>query len=419
MLEKTMDKITFCIPSKNNLRYLKWCIPSIRKNASRDDHDIIIFVDKDTDGTVEWLEQNAEKYNLRYIVNPDINNSLYGIGRAYDVCVSEAKTDVCMIFHADMYLCKNTDLLMYNKLSKNSVVCATRIEPPLHPEGPEKIVKDFGMWPEEDVIEGFRESELHSFVDEITPKYNGETTNGCFAPWMIFRETMIEIGGHDPILRSAREDSDIFNRFVLNNMNLIQVRDGFVYHLTCRGGQFEHGVLTKEHSEKSEEWQKLMEESTMDYIRKWGRPVEHNGLLYPLVKYRFEIALYIDTTKPFPFLDNVALAVETWVSRLYISDETVVTDIINKIQPNSQHNIFDRVRYIEKDKFMDEDHDVQVFIKNNEFTQNDYNNLTMLSEILEQLMSPGWYELENLTIHINKFRDANLDLIKIDNEFFK
>ena len=29
-----MNKITFCIPSKSNLRYLKTCIPSIREKAS-------------------------------------------------------------------------------------------------------------------------------------------------------------------------------------------------------------------------------------------------------------------------------------------------------------------------------------------------------------------------------------------------
>ena len=42
-----MEKITFCIPSKSNLRYLKTCIPSIREYAWRKDHDIIVFVDSD------------------------------------------------------------------------------------------------------------------------------------------------------------------------------------------------------------------------------------------------------------------------------------------------------------------------------------------------------------------------------------
>ena len=82
-----MDKITFCIPSKNNLRYLKTCIPSIRKNALRPDHDIIVFVDSDNDGTVEWLRENKDKYELTYFVNPKLGKELYGIGKAYDYCV--------------------------------------------------------------------------------------------------------------------------------------------------------------------------------------------------------------------------------------------------------------------------------------------------------------------------------------------
>ena len=44
--EKYVSRMTFCIPSKNNLRYIKWAIESIRKNAMRDDHYIHILVDK-------------------------------------------------------------------------------------------------------------------------------------------------------------------------------------------------------------------------------------------------------------------------------------------------------------------------------------------------------------------------------------
>lgn len=61
-----MDKITFCIPSKSNLRYLKTCIPSIRKNAYRNDHEIIIFVDSDEDGTIKWLDSIKDEYNVSY-----------------------------------------------------------------------------------------------------------------------------------------------------------------------------------------------------------------------------------------------------------------------------------------------------------------------------------------------------------------
>ena len=161
-----MPKITFCIPSKNNRRYLEACIPSIRKNASRDDHDIIVFVDADNDGTVEWLESVKDKYNVRYIEND--TDGLYGIGKAYDKCIEESTTDIFMIFHADMMLAKDADKQAFKYLkNKKTVVCSTRIEPPLHPEGPEKIVVDFGMWPEPDVEEGFRQDEFDIFVEAL------------------------------------------------------------------------------------------------------------------------------------------------------------------------------------------------------------------------------------------------------------
>ena len=169
---KEIPKITFCIPSKNNRRYLEACIPSIRKNASRDDHDIIVFVDADNDGTVDWLKSVELKYNLKYIVND--TDGLYGIGKAYDKCIEESTTDIFMIFHADMMLGKDADLEAFIHLEKKKVVCSTRIEPPLHPEGPEKIVLDFGMWPEpintETDPEGFKEKEFDIFVEECKYK---------------------------------------------------------------------------------------------------------------------------------------------------------------------------------------------------------------------------------------------------------
>ncbi len=156
-----MDKITFCIPSKNNLRYLKTCIPSIRKNAYREDHDIIIFVDSDDDGTVNWLEEVKDKYKISYYINPDIGNSLYGIGKAYDFCIEKSSTDIFMIFHADMMLGKDADLYAYSHLTDKSVVCATRIEPPLHPNNGEKILLNFGIWPEE-----FAEESFNNYVEQ-------------------------------------------------------------------------------------------------------------------------------------------------------------------------------------------------------------------------------------------------------------
>ena len=406
---KIMEKITFCIPSKNNLRYLKSCIPSIRNNAYRKDHDIIVFVDKDTDGTIDWLKENSESLNVKYVINPDLNNSLYGIGRAYDKCIAESETDIVMVFHADMYLCKNTDLIMYEKLTENSVVCATRIEPPLHPPGPEKIVEDFGLWPEIDIQDGFKEDQLNKYVERLTIENHGKTTNGCFAPWMVHKKNIVSIGGHDPILKSAREDSDIFNRFVLSGLDLIQVWNGFVYHLTCRGGQFEHGILTNDHSQKSMDWQILMDQSTWDYARKWGSFVEHDKYLMPIVHPKFDIGLVLTNSNY-----QLAKFIEPWVSTLYLDNESVVSQLTNELKFTSGYSD-SRVLFQNQLK----DHDVIVEVNSNDLVTENAKWIPKLNQIISQANEKGIFEFQEIQITIHRLVNKNKELIPINNEFFK
>jgi len=404
----TMEKITFCIPSKNNLRYLKSCIPSIRKNSYRKDHDIIVFIDKDTDGTVEWMDENAESLGVKYIVNPDLNNSLYGIGRAYDKCIAEATTDIVVVFHADMYLCKDADLKMYQQLTEKSVVCATRIEPPLHPPGPEKIVEDFGLWPEHDVQDGFKENELEEYVNKITEQNSGKTTRGCFAPWMVHKKNVVQIGGHDPVMKSAREDSDIFNRFVLNGLDLIQVWDGFVYHLTCRGGQFEHGVLTKDHSQKSKDWQILMEQSTWDYVRKWGCFVEHDQYLMPIIKPKLDIGFILTSAN-----EQVVKFIEPWVSVLYIDDNELLSSIRTELQSASSYDMSKRLLPISQVS----NHDIVVKVDTKKLNNENARWIMNLNEIVNQSEETGQFDLEGITITIHSINDITKSLLHVKNEF--
>lgn len=404
-----MEKITFCIPSKNNLRYLKWCLPSIRNNAHRKDHDIIVFVDKDTDGTVDWLKENAESLGVKYIVNPDLNNTLYGIGRAYDRCVADAQTDIVVVFHADMYLCKDADLKMYNKLTENSVVCATRIEPPLHPPGAEKIVMDFGLWPESDVQDGFKEEELLSFAEKESSEQSGKITHGCFAPWMVWKKNMVEIGGHDPVMKSAREDSDIFNRFVLNGMDLIQVRDGLVYHLTCRGGQFEHGVLTQDHSQKSKDWQRLMENSTWDYVRKWGCFVEHDQYLMPIIKPKYDIGFVLTNSSY-----EAARFLEPWCSTIYLDEEADLLFLRSRLKEVSSYDPEERVKPISELG----EHDIIIEIDSDNLNNENAKWIGLLNEIITEEQEIGKFNLEGLIITVNRVVNKNNELIRVKNEFF-
>ena len=407
-----MEKITFCIPSKNNCRYLKACIPSIRKNAYRDDHDIIVFVDEDNDGTVEWLESVKDEYNLKYIVND--TGELYGIGKAYDKCIEESTTKVFMIFHADMMLGKDADKIAYKELAHGQyidpmkrVVCATRIEPPLHPENGEKIIKDFGMWPEPDVKEGWKEKEFNEFVEECKEKYDGKITIGCFAPWMMFKEAFMNIGGHDPRFASAREDSDVFNRLYLAGFELIQSWESFVYHLTARGGQFQHGKLTQDHNQKSEEWQKLMNNSTREFFRKWGTSVLHDNLLKPIVPPKYDIGFVVQNCN-----EGMLEALEPWCSTIYINHSFDAKHYIDREQPNTVVNLDEKILSIHAEK----GNDIIVRFDGSKLNQQNFNYITQLSQILtnDDNLEIGSFELDIFEIEIKKIKTYEKKLIVND-----
>jgi len=394
-----MEKITFCIPSKNNLRYLKTCIPSIRKNAFRPDHDIIVFVDSDNDGTVEWLRENKDKYEITYFVNPKLGKELYGIGKAYDYCIDKSTTAAFMIFHADMILGKNADLQAWNQLQKKTVVCSTRIEPPLHPNAGEKILMDFGVWPEE-----FKEEAFNTFV--ARENNSSEVTEGIFAPWMMYKEDFSTLGGHDPILKSAREDSDIFNRMLLAGFSFIQPWSSLVYHFTGRGGQFQHGSVGEK---KDEEWQQLMNNSTREFIRKWGSNVNHTSLMKPIVSPKYNIAYAVKSCN-LKLLDTL----EPWCDRIYIDDEMGVlfASYYEYEHKRTSYDLHKRVFTLGYQNPFDYD-DIVVEIDGKAFTNQDYQALQILPEIMKEQGHNGKFKLGNLTVTILRLVESQNSLIQV------
>ena len=204
---KNMKPISFIQPSRNNLKYLKWSYNSIRKNLGYS-HEICMADDASNDGTWLWMNRIADK-DKNVKIHRNEGYSRLGHTILYDTLVDMASNDIVMIYHADMYACPNLDTEILKHLERGKVVSATRIEPPLHPDGPEKILKDFGIEPEE-----FDEQKLFEFLN--TTDAGSKPSNGIFAPWAIYKDDFLAIGGHDPLYApQSKEDSDIFNRFVL------------------------------------------------------------------------------------------------------------------------------------------------------------------------------------------------------------
>jgi glycosyltransferase involved in cell wall biosynthesis len=259
--------ISIIIPSHNNLRHLKNAYTSIKKHAP--ETEIILYDDASTDGTWEWITNLQDEKIIKLKSDERVGHTVL-----YDLGIKAATNEIVGIFHADMIMGPNYVKNIIKHLRKGKVVCGTRIEPPLHPEGPEKIIQDFGLDFDSLDIEAFEE-----FVNYNQPIYDGETTKGMFAPWVIYKEDFESIGGHDwGFAPFPFEDSDIFQRWLLAGYELIQSRDAFVYHLTCRGHKW-----TGEIGKPDDYFMKAEAKARQYYIKKWGSWIKNDYYQHPIL----------------------------------------------------------------------------------------------------------------------------------------
>jgi glycosyltransferase involved in cell wall biosynthesis len=391
-MENNIPKFTFCITSKNNLRYLKHAVFYIKENSSRE-HDILVFIDADSDGTENWCKDN----NIKYIKNQ--SDKLFGIGNAYNLLVKESQTDFNVIYHADMIMGKGFDVALYSKWKPKTVVSATRIEPPLHPSDPSKIVLDFGLWPELDIVDGFKLKEFNEFVDKNKKDI---ITNGIFAPWLIHKGDFNDVNGHDSIMKSHSEDRDLFNRFLLNGYDLIQSWEALVYHLTCRGGQFEHASKTKDLSFKSNDWNILAHNQTREFIRKWGMPPKYNEYQFPIVSPKYDIGFIVKNC------DQQLLEVlEPWCSTIYIDCD--YKHYVETEQLNTSFNLYDRIKPYDNEK----QNEILILFDATQLNQNNFQLLQQLPDIIKDNGEIGSFELDIFKIDIIQMNEYQNTLIKI------
>jgi len=275
-------KISLIQPSRDNLKYLQWSYDSIRKNQGKHTVEICVADDFSSDGLADWCKSTAKKdKHFKWIQNKGPKRLGHTI--LYDKLINEvASHDICMIFHADMYLAPKALDFVEKYIEEKTIVTLTRIEPPWWPHSLEKFILEFGTEPEE-----FKEKEFLSWLkDTHLKKAKGITTYGAFAPWAFYKKDFQEIGGHDPMYApQSKEDSDIFNRFKLNGVKFIQTWEGCVYHLCCRGSRFNPN-LTKP-GQDSDEWTNQNRKSERNFIRKWGSNVKHGEKLEPVIIPKF------------------------------------------------------------------------------------------------------------------------------------
>ncbi len=392
-----MKPFSFIIPSRNNLSYLKMCYDSIRKNAGYI-HEICFADDASTDGTWEWLQEIGEKDNLvKYYRNPGPERE--GLTILYDSLVENvATTDRLFFFHSDMYLMPDAMEQIDKYLEEGVVVSLTRVEPPLHPSGPEKIVMDFGIEPED-----LKEQELLDWYNRYEPQQ--ETTEGVFAPWAITRKDFESVGGHDPLFRpQSKEDSDIFNRIQLNGGKFVQTWKGLVYHMTCRGSRFNPmagGGVGKD----SPEWIHTTTKNMRNFIRKWGTSVQHDQFMKPIVSPVYSIGFELTKSAP---IDMIRL-LEPYCQYMVVPAREELLQYIKEEQPNTDYQLDKKLHTdIPKNPI----YDIKVVFDPTKFTQQSFDILQKLPDIIKDSGSEGdRFELDIFDIWIEQMIEHQKDNI--------
>ena len=397
--------ISFIQPSRNNLKYLQWSYNSIRKNLGYR-HEICWADDFSDDGTWEWMNKIVKK-DPNVKIHRNEGPTRLGHTILYDTLVDMATSDIVMIYHADMYACPKMDEEVLKHLERGKVVSATRIEPPLHPNGPEKILHDFGIEPEE-----FDEEGLIYWLNSgmVTEK---EPTRGIFAPWAIYKDDFLAIGGHDPLYApQSKEDSDIFNRFVLAGYELKQTWQGFVYHMTCRGSRFKDGALRNPDGQvfmknrETDEWLKQNQRSTRNFIRKWGHMVNHDAHMMPIIPPKYNIGFVVENCGL-----EALRELEPWCSNIYgdwVGHKGFhVNKYIEEEQPNTDFKLSKRIH----SQHTNPTNGIVVRFDVSKMTQQSWNILQNLSEIINDSGQIGVMNLDIFEFEIRNLNTYEKDLV--------
>jgi glycosyltransferase involved in cell wall biosynthesis len=387
------QRITFVIPSRNNLEFLQLAYKSIKDLNG--EHEILVLDDASTDGTSQWIESlNDEKLITYRNEGPE----RIGIVGMFDKGIQMARTPIIMAFHADMVASPNLDKNIIKHLKPLTVVSATRVEPPLHPPGVEKITLAWGNEVDE---YDYELSKVN--LSKLEIEYANKTTEGIFAPWCMYREDFLSIGGHDELFApQSKEDSDLFNRFVLNGYEVIQSWDALVYHFTSRGSRF------NKHSGgsagvNSQEWIHTTTKNGRNFIRKWGHFVKHDSLMKPIIPHKYNIEFKITNCQA----QHLEL-LEPWCDTMSVDcSQDLINQYIESEQPNTKFDLSKKFNTNDESDIIVEFNALRMINHSYKFIQN-------LSEIFDfNNFDSGEYEFDIFKVKVNHVKHYELNLINL------
>ena len=265
------------IPTLNNIKYLKLCIKSIKKNSNLD-NEILVHVSEDFNNeTRNFLI--SEKINFTY---PSEN---VGLCTAINIIAKKATKKYLLYAHDDMYFCPNWEKPLVNEIKKinhnNFYISGSMIEPKSG-----HIKFNCG-----ETIEDFNEEKLLNNLNKLNIN---DHQGSHFAPHCVHISIWNKIGGFSEEFNPGiGSDPDFNMKLWVNGCRIFKGLNEFkVYHF---------GSLT---TRKNKNVKQNRGDNT--FLKKWGistsffkkhylrSKTEFNG---PLTEPKKNIVFFIDLLK--------------------------------------------------------------------------------------------------------------------------
>ena len=261
--------ITFCISTYNNLPYLKLAIDSVRKYSYWKDAPFIIHAENCSDGTDEWLEDNALEYQLEYYI--DKNDNPKGIGGGMNFCAEKVTTKYIMFLHSDFYVTPNWDLelmKLHEKYNDEKLwVNSFRIEPNMFNDndrpGTHFVPKEaFGAY-----YDDFQPDKMIDYAKQIAENNEFEIPKGEGVSGLVRKSWWDHIGGNDPLFApTSWDDYDLFCRMLKEGGKFLMPTKSVVWHFGARGSH----RLEENNNQSSDRQRKAEQVNAQKFYKKWG-----------------------------------------------------------------------------------------------------------------------------------------------------
>jgi hypothetical protein len=264
---------------------------------------------------------------------------------------------------------------MDKHIIKGRITTYTRVEPPIYSDiYPGKVLVDCGR-----DLKTFDHDKFNSLkFEESLIDGGSQLFFGCM------KEDYIGIDGYT--FKMFCEDDDLHLRYKLAGFEH-KVSSAHVYHFVSK-------------TSRSGDYQQIEQASNKNFVRKWGfRHSKYNK--------RYNIAYVVDKCS----YDIMAI-LEPWCDRLYTDDEMGVLEsyYYENEQKNTSYDLKKRI-LTSKFSYPIEENDIVVEFDGTKLTNESFNLLQQLPDIIAESGGIGAFELDIFKININQINEYQNGLI--------